>query len=94
MRMTSDWFAAAKAYRNLPSLGRSVHHVRGYRLQLTLTLQVHRKRGTSENWEFEVLTKMGVVQKHRISDESLAHAIEFLEPSFGTLILPMSQRVS
>ena len=29
MRMSAEWFKAAKAHMDLPSLGRSVHHVKG-----------------------------------------------------------------
>jgi hypothetical protein len=58
MRMTAEWFKAAKAHMDSPSLGRSVHHVKGHRVQSTLNSQVHRKRSTPKDWEFKVLTKM------------------------------------
>jgi hypothetical protein len=32
MRMTAEWFKAAKAHMDSPSLGRSVHHVKGHKL--------------------------------------------------------------
>jgi hypothetical protein len=81
MRMTAEWFKAAKAYMNSPSLGRSVHHVKGHRVQPTLNSQVHRKRSTPKDWEFEVLTKMIVIQKHQIaSEEWLVYARAFLAP--------------
>jgi hypothetical protein len=79
-----------KAYMNLPSLGRSVDHVRGYRVQLTLNLLVHvHCKQHTQRLEFQVLTKMVFVQKHYIaSDESLSHAIAFLGPSFGSFDSP------
>jgi hypothetical protein len=81
MRMTAEWFKAAKPHMDSPSLGRSVHHVKGHRVQPTLNSQVHRKRSTPKDWEFEVLTKMAVVQKHQIaSEEWLAYARAFLAP--------------
>ncbi len=36
MRMTAEWFKVAKAHMDLPSLGRSVHHVKKHRVQPTL----------------------------------------------------------
>jgi hypothetical protein len=68
MRITAEWFKAAKAHMDSLSLGRSVHHVKGHKLQPTMNSQVHRKRSTP-NWMFEVLTKMVVVQKHQIASE-------------------------
>ena len=50
MRMTAEWFSAAKAHMNSPSLGRSVHHVKGHRVQRTLDLQVHYKKPTPNDW--------------------------------------------
>ncbi len=79
LRMTAEWFSAAKAHMNSPFLGRSVHHVKGDRVQRTLDLQVHYKKPTPNDWEFEVLTKMAVVQKHQTaSKEWLAYARAFL----------------
>jgi hypothetical protein len=43
MRMSAEWFKAAKAHMDLPSLGRSVHHVKGQYVQRTLTLEVHHR---------------------------------------------------
>jgi hypothetical protein len=37
MRMSAEWFKAAKAHMDLPSLGRSVHHAKGQYVQRTLT---------------------------------------------------------
>jgi hypothetical protein len=79
MRMTAEWFKAAKAHMDSPSLGRSVHHVKGHRVQSTLNSQVHPKCSTPKDWKFEVLTKIVVVQKHKIaSKEWLAYARAFL----------------
>jgi hypothetical protein len=61
MRMTSEWFAAARKYTDSPSLGRCVNHVRGPRVQRTLQEQVHIIPFTPKHWEFEVLTKLVVV---------------------------------
>ncbi len=79
-RMTAEWFKAAKAHLDSPSLGRSVYHVKGHRVQPTLNSQVHRKRATPNDWEFEVLTKMVVVQKHQIASEWLVYARGFFAP--------------
>jgi hypothetical protein len=81
MRLSAEWFKAAKAYMDSPSLGRSVHHVRGHRDRPILNSQVHRKQSTPKDWEFEVLTKMVVIQKHQIaSKEWLVYARAFLAP--------------
>jgi hypothetical protein len=81
MRMTGEWFKAAKAHMASPSLGRSVHHVKGDRVQPTLNAQVHPKGPTPKDWKFEVLTKMAVIQKQQIaSEEWLAYARAFLAP--------------
>ncbi len=32
MRMTAEWFSALKAHIDSPSLGRSMHHVKGHRI--------------------------------------------------------------
>ena len=85
MRMTAEWFKAAKPHMDSPSLGRSVHHVKGHRVQPTLNAQVHRKQSTPKDWEFEVLTKMVVIQKHQIaSEEWLVYARAFLAPDLHT----------
>jgi hypothetical protein len=66
MRMSAEWFKAAKAHMDLPALGRSVHHVKGQCVQRTLTLQVHHKSPSEpKNWEFEVLTKMVIVKQQK-----------------------------
>ncbi len=82
MRMTAEWFKAVKAHMASPSLGRFVHHVKGDRVQPTLNAQVHPKGPTPNDWrEFEVLTKMVVIQKQQIaSEEWLAYARAFLAP--------------
>ncbi len=67
--MTAEWFKAAKAYMASPSLGRSVHHVKGDRVQPTLNSQVHPIGPTPKDWKFEVLTKMVVIQKQQIASE-------------------------
>ena len=68
---------------DLPSLGRSVHHVKGQYVQRTLTLQVHHRSASEpKNWEFEVLTKMVIVKQQQIaSEEWLTYARAFLAPS-------------
>jgi hypothetical protein len=83
MRMSAEWFKAAKAHMDLPSLGRSVHHVKGQYVQRTLTLQVHHRSASEpKNWEFEVLTKMVIVKQQQIaSEEWLTYARAFLAPS-------------
>jgi hypothetical protein len=93
MRMTAEWFQAAKAHMDSPSLGRSVHHVKGHRVQPTLNSQVHRKCSTPNDREFEVLTKMVVVQKHQTaSKEWLASARAFLAPGLNQSTPPESKR--
>jgi hypothetical protein len=79
----NEWFKAAKAHMDLPSLGRSVHHVKGQDVQRTLTLQVHHKSPSEpKNWQFEVLTKMVIVKQQQIaSEEWLTYARAFLAPS-------------
>jgi hypothetical protein len=42
-RMSAEWFKAAKTHMDSPSLGRSVHHVKGQHVQRALTLQVLHK---------------------------------------------------
>ncbi len=82
MQMTAEWFKAAKAHMASPSLGRSVHHVKGDQVQPTLNSKVHPKGSTPNDWKFEVLTKMAVIQKQKIaSEEWLAYASAFLAPS-------------
>ncbi len=83
MRMSAEWFKAAKAHMDLPALGRSVHHVKGQCVQRNLTLQVHHKSPSEpKNWEFEVLTKMVIVKQQKIaSEEWLTYARAFLAPS-------------
>jgi hypothetical protein len=93
MRMSAKCFKAAKAYMDSPSLGRSVHHVRGHRVQHTLNSQVHRKQSTPKDWEFEVLTKMVVIQKHQIaSEEWLVYASAFLAPDLRQSTPPGPKR--
>ncbi len=80
--MTAEWFKAAKSYLASSSLGRSVHHVKGDQVQPTLNSQVHPKGFTPNGWEFEVLTKMVVIQKQEFaSEEWLAYTSAFLAPS-------------
>jgi hypothetical protein len=83
MRITAEWFKAAKTHMNSPSIGRSVHHVKGRHVQRALTLQVHHKCASQpKNWEFEVLTKMVIVKQQQIaSEEWLTYARAFLAPS-------------
>jgi hypothetical protein len=82
MQMTAEWFKAAKSYLASSSLGRSVHHVKGDQVQPTLNSQVHPKGFTPNGWEFEVLTKMVVIQKQEFaSEEWLAYTSAFLAPS-------------
>ncbi len=55
MQMTAEWSKAAKAHMASPSLGRSVHHVKGDQVHPTLNSQVHPKGSTPNDWKFEVL---------------------------------------
>jgi hypothetical protein len=61
MRMSSEWFEAARRYTDSPSLGRCVHHVRGTTIKKALHKQVHQPKFTPKDWEFEVLTKLMVL---------------------------------
>jgi hypothetical protein len=73
-----------KTHMDSPSLGRSVHHVKGQNVQRALTLQVHHKVSEPTNWEFEVLTKMVIVivkEQQIASEEWLTYARVFLAPS-------------
>ena len=89
MRMTSDWFAAARKYTDSPSLGRCVNHVRGPRVQRTLQEQVHIIPFTTKDWEFEVLNKLVVVgQQPAASGESRTREIAFLGPTLSTFDSP------
>jgi hypothetical protein len=89
MRMTSEWFVAARRYTDSPSLGRCVHHVRRQGVQPILRRQVHPPRFTPNDWEFEVLTKLIVVgQPPVLPDESRTHAISFIGPTLSTFDSP------
>jgi hypothetical protein len=88
LRMTAEWFTAAKEYMNLPSLGRSVHHVRGSTIQHVLNAQSHHDVSKPYDWEFEILTKTIVIQKHNpCSAEIVSYAVAFLGPSLPQPIL-------
>jgi hypothetical protein len=87
MRMTSEWFAAARKYTDSPSLGRCVNHVRGPRVQRTLKEQVHIIPFTPKDWEFEVLTKLVVLQQPTVSGESKTR-VAFLGPTLSTFNSP------
>ena len=54
MRMSSEWFEAARSYTDSSSLGRCVHHVRGTTIKRALRKQVHQPKFTPKDWEFEI----------------------------------------
>ena len=86
MRMSSEWFEAARArsYTDSPSLGRCVHHVRGTTIQTALRKQVHQPKLRPKDWEFEVLTKLMVLgQQPAQTQEPRTHEITFLGPTLS-----------
>ncbi len=84
MRMTAKWFKAAKAH----TLGRSVHHLKGDRVQPTLNSQVHPKGPTPKDWKFEVLTKMVVIQKQQVASEEWLACESFPRAWFAAIYTP------
>ncbi len=84
MRMSSEWFVAARSYTDSPSLGRCVHHV-----QTALRKQVHQPKFTPKDWEFEVLTKLMVLgQPPAQIQEPKTHEINFLGPALSIFDSP------
>ncbi len=82
MRMSSEWFEAARRYTDSPSLGRCVHHVRGTLIKKALRKQVHQPQFIPKDWEFEVLTKLMVLgQQPAQAQEPRTHEITFFENS-------------
>jgi hypothetical protein len=87
-RMSSEWFEAARAYTDSPSLGRCVHHVRGTMIKKALRRQVHRPHFTPTDWEFEVLTKLLVLGQQSQTQEPTTHEVTFLGPTLSTFDSP------
>ncbi len=84
MRMSSEWFEAARSYTDSPSLGRCVHHVRGTTIKRALRKQVHQPKFTAKDWEFEVLTKLLVLrQQPAQTQEPRTQEITFFEPTLS-----------
>jgi hypothetical protein len=89
MRMSSEWFEAARRYTDSPSLGRCVHHVRGTMIKKALRKQVHRPQFTPKDWEFEVLTKLMVLgQQPAQAQEPTTHEITSFGPTLSTFDSP------
>ncbi len=83
IRMTAECFTTAKEYMNLPSLGLSVHHVRGSMIQRVLNELGHHDVSTPHDWKFEIWTKTIVIHKHNTcSAEIVSYAVAFLGLSF------------
>jgi hypothetical protein len=89
MRMSSEWFEAARRYTDSPSLGRCVHHVRGTTIKKALRKQVHQPKFTPKGWEFEMLTKLLVLgQQPAQTQEPRTHEITFFGPTLSTFDSP------
>jgi hypothetical protein len=89
LRMSSEWFEAARGYTDSSSLGRCVHHVRGTISKKALRKQVHRPHFTPTDWEFEVLTKLMVLgQQPSQTQEPRTREITFLGPTLSTFDSP------
>jgi hypothetical protein len=75
MRMSSEWFEAARSYTDSPSLGICVHHVQ--------------PKFTPKDWEFEMLTKLMVLgQQPAQTQEPRTNEITFLGPTLSTFDSP------
>jgi hypothetical protein len=89
MRMSSEWFVAARSYTDSPSLGRCVHHARGTTIKMELRKQVHQPKFSPKDWEFEVLTKLKVLgQQPAQTQEPSTYEITFLGPTLSTFDSP------
>jgi hypothetical protein len=89
MRMSSEWFKAARSYTDSPSLGRCVHHVRGTTVKKALRNQVHQPKFKPKDWEFEVLTKLMVLGHQPAQTQELAtHEVIFFRPTLSPFDSP------
>jgi hypothetical protein len=85
MRMAGEWFEAARRYTDSPSLGRCVHDVQGTMIKKALRRQVHRPQFTPKDSEFEVLTKLMVLEQQPAqAQEPRTHEITFFGPILST----------